>query len=218
MPELYYGAYEFDVCGKYIYHDAKNPIYVFIVDTSIEAFKNKLFDQALYVISNSLDSIPNPENTQICILTVDMYVNCYTVSEDMSKGLKMHQVSDIGDPFLPLPIETLMMNLVNDREKIDFMIEKLSEVHYNEEIKYKLSTLNLSSALTIAYEMLEPSGGRVLAFYSKIENCGPGINKLNENHKSYNTDAEKEMFKPNLDYYNTLAKKMFEKRITVDMF
>jgi len=70
----------------------KNPTYVFILDISAEAHSNKLFNQTLQLITNSLDSIPNPENTQICIITVDEYVQCYTVPNDLSRGPIVHQV------------------------------------------------------------------------------------------------------------------------------
>jgi hypothetical protein len=215
---LYYGAYEFEVCGKYIYYDVKNPIYVFILDVSAEAHSNKLFNQTLQLITNSLDSIPNPENTQICILTVDEYVQCYTVPDDLSRGPIVHQICDIHDPFLPVPVSHLMLNLESDREKINFLVERLGEIHKFEEAKLKIAALNLTSAFSIAYELLEDSGGRILTFYSRIENCGPGINVVTDNHKLYNTDAEKNLFKPDMGFYTDLSAKMFQKRITVDLF
>jgi len=111
-----------------------------------------------------------------------------------------------------------MLNLQSDREKINFLLERLTEIHKFEEAKLKIAALNLTSAFSIAYELLENSGGRILAFYSRIENCGPGINVVIDNHKLYNTDAEKNLFKPDMGFYTDLSAKMFQKRITVDLF
>ena len=145
-------------------------------------------------------------------------MNCYTVPDDLERGPHVHQICDREDPFLPAPLDALMLNLANDRAKIDLLLEKLPEIHTMENSKHKLAALNLSSAFHISYEMLENSGGRVLTFYSRIENVGPAINTVTESHKAYNTDAEKTFFKPNIGNYIDLAAKMFSKRITVDLF
>ena len=217
-PELYYGSYEFDVWGKYVYYDVKNPVYVFIIDVSAEAHANGLFEQTILLLYNSLDSIPNPENTQICILTVDEYVHCYTVPDDVEKDPTVYSLWELYDPFIPIPMSQLMLNLSSDRHKIDCLLEQLNNIHTLEDAKRKLAALNLSLAFATAYEILENSGGRILAFYSRIENWGPGVNTITENHKLYNTDAEKNLFKPNNDFYMDLSTKMFHKRITVDIF
>lgn len=76
--------------------------------------------------------MPNPENTQICILTVDEYVHCYTLSDDFERGPTIHQISDKTDPFLPVPFDNLMLNLSQDRGKIDHLLTKLLEIHTEE--------------------------------------------------------------------------------------
>lgn len=76
--------------------------------------------------------MPNPENTQICILTVDEYVHCYTLSDDIERGPTIHQISDKTDPFLPVPFDNLMLNLSQDRGKIDHLLTKLLEIHTEE--------------------------------------------------------------------------------------
>lgn len=117
-----------------------------------------------------MDSLPNASNTKICILTVDEFVQCYIVSDDPSKAPTMYNCSDMTDPFLPVPTSHLMLNVVTDREKINLLIEKLPEIHKSEDAKHKIAALNLSSAFAIAYEILENCGGRILTFYSRIEN------------------------------------------------
>lgn len=218
LPELYCGAYEFDVWGKYVYYDVKNPVYTFIIDISAEAHTNGLFTQALQSISLTLDSLPNASNTKICIITVDEFVQCYVVPSDTSKAPTVYNCWDAVDPFLPVPTSLLMLNVVADRDKINNLLEKLPEIHKFEEAKHKIAALNLSSAFAIAYEILESWGGRILTFYSRIENWGPEINIATDALKVFNTEAEKSLFVPSSTYYNDLSIKLFMKRITVDIF
>lgn len=67
-------------------------------------------------------------------------------------------------------------------------------------------------------EILEKWGGRIIAFSTRIENIGPGVNTVTENHQFYNTDEEKTLFKCTNQFYKDLSNKFFEKRITVDIF
>ena len=218
LPELYYGAYEFDVWGKYVYYDVKNPVYVFIIDVSAEAHTNGLFTQALQAISLTLDSLPNASNTKIWIITVDEFVHWYVVPDDSNKYPAVYNCWEVLDPFLPIPTSKIMLNVVSDREKIDRLIEKLPEINKFEDAKHKIAALNLSSAFWIAYEILESWGGRILTFYSRIENCGPEINTVTDSLKVFNTEGEKSLFTPTSIYYNDLSVKLFMKRITVDIF
>lgn len=191
---------------------------MFILDISAEAHSNDLFDNVVELLTNSLDSIPNQDQTTICIITVDEYIQVYRMPDDLENGPISYQICDVHDPFLPVPKDQLMLNLTKDRAKINLLLEKLPEMHTKENSKHKQAALNMSSAYILAYELLETTGGRVLAFYARIENCGPGINIVTDNHKVYNTDSEKILFTPDLGFYTDLSSKMFLKRITVDLF
>ena len=125
LPELYYGSYEFDVCGKYVYYESKYPVYLFIIDITNDSFVNGLFKSVIEFLKNTLDSIPNPANTNLCFLTVDEYVQWYRFPEDFEKGPIVYNVSDMYEPFLPVPVSELMLNLQKDRTKIDLLLEKL---------------------------------------------------------------------------------------------
>ena len=112
LPELYFGSYEYEVTGKYIYHNPTNPYYVFILDTSIEAYNNGLFNQAIQAISLTLDSILYQDVTKIWIITVNQYVQFYQVPDDFSKPLTVYQCCESEDPFIPIPLQKLMLSVV----------------------------------------------------------------------------------------------------------
>lgn len=111
-----------------------------------------------------------------------------------------------------------MLNLESDREKIDILLSSLPQIHTSEDAKMKPAVLNLGCAYQMTLELLDKSGGRVLTFSSRIENIGPCINVVTENHKSYNTDGEKAFYICSNEFYTNLASEFFKKRITVDFF
>jgi len=59
-------------------------------------------------IKSSLDSMPNPENTHIGIVTVDNHVNCFEVKENK---ISVYSCITDKDPFIPVPASSLMLNL-----------------------------------------------------------------------------------------------------------
>jgi hypothetical protein len=76
--------YEFEVGGRYIYHTMRQPTFVFLIDSTTESFSTGLFSSAINAIKASLDSMPNAENTNISILTVDCTVQCYYMATETS--------------------------------------------------------------------------------------------------------------------------------------
>ncbi len=77
LAELSSGSYEFEVGGRYIYRSMRNPTYVFLVDTSVESIQQGILSSLINGLKNTLDSIPNPENTHLAIVTVGSNVHCY---------------------------------------------------------------------------------------------------------------------------------------------
>lgn len=71
------GMYEFEVGGRYIYNTMRQPTFVFLIDTSIESIQTQLLNAAIQAIKSSLDQMPNAENTNIAVLTIDCTVNCF---------------------------------------------------------------------------------------------------------------------------------------------
>lgn len=136
----------------------RQPTFVFIVDSHIESLTSGLFTSALSSIKQSLDSIPNPENTSICILTVDSQVQCYTMTSSESLP-KIYVIQDQANMFCPVPGSTLLMNVANDRDKIDALLDKLPEIHNIENNKSLPADFCFSSAVLVAKDLLNESGG-----------------------------------------------------------
>jgi len=54
------------------------------------------------------------------------------LSTDIDAEPTIFWVGDVGDPFVPYPKEGLMLNLVDDREKIDTFLDKLITMYYTD--------------------------------------------------------------------------------------
>ncbi len=46
--------------------------------------------------------------------------------------LRIIWVTDIDDPFVPLPKQELMLKLKEDRDRIDFLLDKLVSMYFTE--------------------------------------------------------------------------------------
>jgi hypothetical protein len=60
--------------------------------------------------------------------------------------------------FIPLPPSKLMMNLSEDREKIDGLLEKLPQIHNTENNKGLQAEFALSCGILAAKEILNETG------------------------------------------------------------
>lgn len=172
--EMSYGSYEFRVGGQYIYKSPRSPTFTFIIDVSHESLSSGLFEQVIELIQVTLDSMPNSQNTHISIITVDTQVHLYQVSNDINKEPSILTMCEQDYSFLPYPSENFMLNLVDDREKIDRLLESLVRIHVKENDKGKAPGLCLTGAMQVAMELMLESGGRMLTFYSRLDNFGPG--------------------------------------------
>ena len=109
FPELTKGGYEFEVGGRYIYQTMRQPTFVIIVDSHIESLTSGLFTSVLSSIKQSLDSIPNAENTSVCIMTVDTQVTCYSISS-ADAAPKVYVIQESKEMFAPVPPSQLLLN------------------------------------------------------------------------------------------------------------
>ena len=73
-----------------------------------------------------LDSIPQDQATQICIVTYDATITFYNIAQ--TGEISLLHVGDVESPFIPLPHNKLLLDLTVDRERIDILIEKVSQM------------------------------------------------------------------------------------------
>ena len=66
----------------------------------------------------------------MCVATFDQAIQFYNVPFDPNAEPSVYWVSDVDDPFVPYPKQGLMLNLKEDRERIDAFLDKLVALYY----------------------------------------------------------------------------------------
>ena len=63
----------------------------------------------------------------MCILTYDTSLTFYNL---ISSGeVQLLHVGDVDDPFVPLPLSKIMMDVLQDRERLDIVIDKIYNMY-----------------------------------------------------------------------------------------
>lgn len=82
-------------------------------------------------------------------------------------------MSDQDDPYCPLPKESLFLNVANDRDKINYLIEKLqkngeqlSQNYLQNKAKFFAPTVSVGCIASSIQQMMVGSVGRIILFAS----------------------------------------------------
>lgn len=83
-----------------------------------------------------MESLPYPDETSICIATFSETIHFYVMPADENAEPTIVQVSDVTDPFVPVPPSKLMFNVTEDSARLYALLDKLynmfTEDHYSQ--------------------------------------------------------------------------------------
>ena len=87
-----------------------------------------------------------------------------------------------------------MLNVKDDRDRIDLFLDKLIQLYYTEARKNLPIYTCLGSAISSCAQLLEKTGGRLMVFSSN--GCSKGVGSLKSRDKvmAYNTPEELQLF------------------------
>lgn len=83
--------------------------HAFLLDCSIFAIESGFFHQVLTSIKSCIDSLPQDEAIGVAIVTYDTQLTFYQVAT--SGEISLMHVGEVEDPFIPLPLSRLMMDV-----------------------------------------------------------------------------------------------------------
>ena len=72
-----------------------------------------------------MESIVQPEITNVCVITYDSTINFYSIPLDENAEPTILNVSDVNNAFVPLPFEKLVFNIANDKQRLDNLLDKI---------------------------------------------------------------------------------------------
>lgn len=124
-------------------------------------------------------------------------------------------MGNVDNVFVPLPQSKTMLTAA-EIVKSEALLDKLIALTLKS--TYDDVENSLGSALSVAYEMLKDTGGRVLAFSTKYPNIGEGRIEARQSFKLYGTEKERVLYTPLEGHWEKLADKFAKAQITVDMF
>jgi len=182
-----------------------------------------LTQQVIASVKASLDYIPDPENTNIGIITYNNSVQFFTTTAGSSGEPTVVFMTDIMNPFAPLPKSRIMFNVKNSKAQIELILDKIAAT-FDTSGKYRtpLSTTGScgGAALRSAIELIKTEAGKVLWFVMDIPSVGYGALKVRNHPSMYNTDKEKTLLVPDdkNPAYMDLAELCAKEKVAVDIF
>ncbi|PGH26610.1 protein transporter SEC24 [Polytolypa hystricis UAMH7299] len=215
-PDLNHAVVEFVAPQEYMVRPPQPLVYLFLIDVSYASVTSGLLATAARCIRESLDRIPNADRrTRLGFIAVDSSLHYFTIPRDGSDNSdpSMLVVSDLDEPFLPIPGD-LLVTLAECRENIELFLDKLQEMFQN--------TTNagscMGSALRAGHKLIGPVGGKMTVLTASLPNMGYGSLEMREDKKVLGTSKESSLLQTANSFYKSFAVECSKQQISVDMF
>ncbi|OAD80932.1 hypothetical protein PHYBLDRAFT_17480, partial [Phycomyces blakesleeanus NRRL 1555(-)] len=208
--ELNHGCVDIVAPSEYAQDPLQPPVYVFIIDVSVQAVQAGILPVVANSILEALDSIPNPEGrVKVTFLTVDSGVGFYSLS---GKQPELMVVSDLSEIYLPRTPDDLVVNLLECRPIVEDLLKRMSEMHVK-----RCTNLNcLGVAIEAAKQLLISSGGKIVCFQGSLPSVGEGAIRSEDFKKAVSSEMPIMAYQE--DFYRSISSDCCKANISVDMF
>ena len=221
-PELTKPTIDFIAPSNFKSSKVFTPHYLFMIDISENSYQLGLPGYIINSIQTNLESIHNAENSYIGFALYDQK-NIYFFYVE-NEDVRLTIMGDITDPFCPISLKKLYLNVINDKERIEKLIEKLNYFieEKNKNIpeskgKREISTIT-GSAIKSGVESLLENGGRVMVFTPNPCNHGFGACVSRNLYDKEKDPLKSNPFYPQHEKFVEVGEKAANNRIVVDQF
>ena len=212
-PELNYSVIEFIAPQEYMVRPPQPLVYLFLLDVSFAAVQSGLLATSARTILESLDRIPNADKrTRVGFVCVDSALHYFSMTSD-SPEPNMLVVSDLEEPFLPIPGD-LLVPLSECREAIENLLGKLQDMFQNTQNGGNC----MGSALKSAHRLISPIGGKIVVLTASLPTLGAGKLEMREDKKLLGTSKESGLLQTANSFYKSFAVECSKSQVSVDMF
>lgn len=214
--ELNHSVVEFVAPQEYMVRPPQPLVYLFLFDVSYNAVTNGLLATAARTILDSLNRIPNADTrTRLGFLAVDSSLHYFAIPKDGEENTEttMMVVSDLDEPFLPVPQE-LLVNLSECRLNIENFLEKLPNMFEN---NHNTGSC-MGSALRAGHKLIAPLGGKLVVLSATLPNVGYGKLDNREDPKLLGTSKESSLLQTQSSFYKSFAVECSKSQVSIDMF
>lgn len=214
-PELNHSVVDFVAPPSYMVRAPQPPVYVFLIDVSLNAGTNGLFATASRIIKENLDRLPNKDDRcRVAFIAVDQAIHFFDIGNCEEDDVpSMLVVTDLEQPFLPLPTG-LLVNLTEKRKQIDTFLDKLPEMF----ARNVNASSAMGSAFKAAHNLIAPIGGKIIALTASIPDVGIGKLEVREDRRVFGTSKENALLQPSSKFYKAFAIDCNKAQISIDLF
>lgn len=215
-PEFNHSVVDYVAPKEYAARPPPPSTYAFIFDVSQASVKSGLLATAARTLLETLDSIPNhDERTRISIMCVDQSIHYFRIPLDEdSDNVRMFDVADLDDPFLPSP-SGLLAPLLESRNNIEKILTLLPEI-FQQNIQHKFA---LAPALKSALNLIRAQGGKIIVVGATLANAGDGIlHKRNEKAVANTSKEASTLLSTGDSFYKSFPIECNKYQVSVDMF
>lgn len=214
--ELNHAVVEFVAPQEYMVRPPQPLVYLFVFDVSYASVSTGLLATAAQTILGSLDRIPNADRrTRLGFIAVDSSLHYFSVPKDSEENgeTSMLVVSDLEEPFLPVPQE-LLVPLTECRQSIENFLNKLPAMFANNQNNGSC----MGSALRAGHKLISPLGGKIVVLTASLPNVGYGKLEMREDKKLLGTSKESGLLQTASSFYKSFAVECSKNQVSIDMF
>ncbi|KAL2194576.1 hypothetical protein P885DRAFT_80264 [Corynascus similis CBS 632.67] len=214
--ELNHSVVEFVAPQEYMVRPPQPLVYLFLFDVSYASVSTGLLATSARTILDSLNRIPNADRrTRLGFIAVDSSLHYFSVPKDADENgeTSMLVVSDLDEPFLPVPQE-LLVPLTECRNSIENFLTKLPEMFANNQNNGSC----MGSALRAGHKLISPLGGKIVVLSASLPNVGYGKLEMREDKKLLGTSKESNLLQTANSFYKSFAVECSKNQVSVDMF
>ncbi|TPX09619.1 uncharacterized protein E0L32_009220 [Thyridium curvatum] len=214
--ELNHAVVEFVAPQEYMVRPPQPLVYLFLFDVSYAAVSTGLLATSARTILDSLNRIPNADRrTRVGFIAVDSSLHYFAIPKDEEENAEttMLVVSDLDEPFLPVPQE-LLVPLTESRQSIENFLTKLPEMFVNNQN----SGSCMGSALRAGHKLISPLGGKICVLSASLPNMGYGKLDMREDKKLLGTSKESGLLQTANSFYKSFAVECSKNQVSIDMF
>ncbi|PHH58586.1 hypothetical protein CDD81_5148 [Ophiocordyceps australis] len=214
--ELNHAVVEFVAPQEYMVRPPQPLVYLFLLDVSYAAVSNGLLATSARTILDSLNRIPNADRrTRLGFLAVDASLHYFSIPKDQDETAEtsMLVVSDLDEPFLPVPHD-LLVPLSESRQSIEGFLQKLPDMFHNNQSNGSC----MGSALRAGHKLISALGGKIVLLTASLPNIGAGKLDMREDKKLLGTSKEGSLLQTGSSFYKSFAVECSKSQVSIDMF
>lgn len=215
-PELNHAVVEFVAPQEYMVRPPQPLVYLFLLDVSHASVSTGLLATSARTILDSLDRIPNADRrTRIGFIAVDSSLHYFSIpkDEDPNDEPSMLVVSDLDEPFLPVPHD-LLVPLTESRQSVEGFLAKLPEMFQSNQSNGSC----MGSALRAGHKLISSMGGKLVVLSASLPNLGVGKLEMREDKKLLGTSKETGLLQAANSFYKSFAVECSKSQVSIDMF